>query len=285
MSTEPTYRDYLKAALATPVPLPALGVVPVNWLVLGLIGVAGLLHPGLWLIGLALEVLLVFSLASNERFQNYVRGRRLVAVKQATSDAHQQATDALYASLDPASQERYDALLSRCGRIRELASGQVGDLLEPVAEEGLAELQAVYLRLLASREVVHRQVDQRLRAELEAELDEAVRRVESLGPTADARIRRSVESTVDLLRKRLDNLRSAADHVTYIDSELRRIEHQAELIVEEAALARDPEQVARHIDAVTASFSETREWMTLNRELFSELDDDPTPRPPRLTAS
>jgi hypothetical protein len=99
-------------------------------------------------------------------------------------------------------------------------------------------------------------------------------------------MRHSLQSTVDILRRRVANLGTAIQNVAFIDSELTRIEHQAELIVEESGMAKDATALSARIDAVTSTFDETQEWMRLHREVLAEPDpqDDRRMPPPKVLA-
>ena len=121
-------------------------------------------------------------------------------------------------------------------------------------------------------------------ADLEKELAEAEERVAALTDASQQRIAKSLGATIDILKKRLANLATARQNVEFIESELRRIEHQTELVIEEAALAKDPDDVARRIDAVTSTFDETQAWIKENKDLMKEvgfdLSSDSTQIPP-----
>jgi len=289
-STRPpelTYWDFVQEAFNARPPIPGLGGIPLNWMALAGFGTLGLLNPGFWLIGAGLEVGFLFLLAQNPRFRSYVRGRRLQAAKQHSATRWREQQDEIKANLAPHSQARFEAFVERVEQARaargeDEITGMIGD----VADDGLHRLRWIYLRLLASAEKLQQQVDPSVRKELQAELDGYVRKLEGLGPDADSRIRHSLDQTVGILRQRVTNLENAQNNLTWIDSELRRIEHQAELIIEEAALATDADTLSSRIDAVTATFSETQEWMRLNKDLLSDLGDDEPPRPPpnRVTA-
>ena len=151
----------------------------------------------------------------------------------------------------------------------------------------MQRLQLIYLRLLSTRSGLQRQVQVIEDQRLDLELSEAERRLASLDDRKNERIAKSISSTIEILKRRLDNLSTAKQNVDFIDSELRRIEHQTELIIEDAALSKDPDDVARRIDAVTSTFDETQDWIKQSKDLMKEvgfeLSSTPTAPPPQTT--
>ncbi len=283
-----TYMDFVREAFNVSPRVTGLGNLPVNWMALAGIGTLGLLNPGFWFLGAGLELGFLFAMAQSPRFRNYVRGRRIQAAKQKSAAQWRERQAAILEKLASASRERFASFVTRIEAARSARDdADLGELIGDVADDGLHRLRWIYLRLLASAETIGRQVDPSVRETLQDELDEYVQRLDNLGPEADNRIRRSLEQTVGILRQRMQNLENAGNNLTYIDSELRRIEHQAELIIEEATLATDADALSSRIDAVTSTFQETQEWMRLNRELLSDYDDDlddGRPPPQRLHA-
>lgn len=282
---EPTYRELLGEAFNVKVPVPLLGRVPLNWLGLGVFGVLGLVNPGFWAVGAALEVALVFGLAQHPRFRNYVKGRRIQLAKQANKISWREQAELALQELPDPDVARYRHLDARCQRVRDLSSDDDAEgMIGTVAEDGLERLQRIFLRLLQSQTAIEQQIDRDSAQALRVELDAKVRELESY-EGGDPRIVKSMESTVAILRRRLTNLEGADANVRYIQNELRRIEHQAELLIEEAALARGPEELASRIDAVTATFDETHAWMQSNKDLLGDIDEEldaPVRIPPSL---
>jgi hypothetical protein len=280
---EPNYRELLGEAFNVKVPIPLLGGVPLNWLGLGVFGVLGLINPGFWAVGAALELALLFGLAQHPRFRNYVKGRRIQLAKQADASSWREQAEVALRALPDVDVARYRELVSRCERVAQISAAD-DELLGTMAEDGLERLQRIFLRLLQSNHALETQIDRESSEALRRELDDKVRQLEGY-EGGDPRITKSMESTIDILRRRLINLDGADANVLYIQNELRRIEHQAELLIEEAALARGPDELASRIDAVTATFDETQAWMRSNHELLGEVErelDTPVRVPPEL---
>lgn len=269
---EPTYGELLVEAFNVKVPIPGLGGMPLNWLGLATFGVLGLVNPGFWLVGAALETVLLFGLAQSPRFRSFVKGKRLVAAKEAVKSSWSDRAEQVLEDLPDDAGVRYRSLVARCERVADISrredyAGFVGSM----AEEGLERLQRIFLGLLQTQAALETELDKDRIEPLKMELDAKVRDLESQSG-GDPRIIRSLESTIDLLRRRITNLEGATSNVAYIKSELRRIEHQAELLIEEAALARSPDQLAGKIDAVTATFDETAEWMRTHKDLVGDAE-------------
>ena len=59
----------------------------------------------------------------------------------------------------------------------------------------------------------------------------------------------------------------------FINSELVRIEHQVELIREQAALSTDPAILSRRIDEITATMTGTSQWLRDQQQVFGAMED------------
>ncbi len=278
MNNPPSYFDYVREAFNASPRIPGLGNLPLNWM--GLAGVAtlGLINPGFLLIGAAVEVAFLASLSNNKRFQNYVRGKAIAADTSQRQTVEEDAVAARLSQLDDDDQLRYDSLIQRINAVPRAGEGADG-LVAQVAHEGLETLRRTYLDVLLASARLGPAADSERRRNLQSELDAEVRALEALGTAGDPRIRRSREGTLEILRKRLDHVDEAMRDRAYLNSELRRIEQQVGLVIDEASLADDPEALTRRIDQVTATFGETREWMQLHKELLADIDPSRVPGP------
>jgi hypothetical protein len=257
MAGEPySYWDFVKAAFWRPVRSRVLGAMPLTQMLLAAFGLAGLVNPGFWLLGLAAVVAFVGGRSSSARFQKLLAAERLAARAQSADDRMQQA----YERLGPASQSRYGALVVLCREILGLAvptseSHRVTDF----RAGNLNQLLWLFLRLLSSREGIQDTLASVDRKQLEQE-------------------------------KRLANLDAATESFAVIDAELERIEQQVRLVREESAVVSGPEALSSRLDAVSATLSETSRWMDQHADLFtdlasSELDAARPPSLPRTPAT
>ncbi len=267
--------DYLKAAWRLKPTVPLLGKMPVHQLGLAGFAVLGLANPGFWFLGLALETAYLMGLASSDRFQSLVRAERQQAHKQTFETKVATAV----ARLSAASQERYRRLLAQSRQILGLSEKlDVDQLLSVrgVRAGGLNQLLWIFLRLLASREVLNETLSRVDRDALEAEIAKIAARItEEEAADSESALVRSLRGTLDIQQKRLDNFERAQRSRQVLEAELERIEQQVVLIREEAAVSGKTELLSSRLDAVTGTLTETNRWMEQNAELFGSLGADP----------
>ena len=264
------YWEFLKAAFWKPVRTRVLGAMPLTQMLLVTFGLAGLVNPGFWLLGLAAIVALVGGRSASERFQKLVAAERLAAARARGQKGQVDRLQLAYDRLDLASQARYRALVEQCHQILGLAAPS-GDasLLQDLRAGNLNQLLTLFLRLLSSRGLIRDTLAQVDRPQLEQGL--ATLRQRLTAAEADSALARSLQATVAIQEKRLSNLDMAAKNLAVIDAELERIEQQARLIREESAISGGPEALSARLDAVSTTLSETSRWMDQHAELFSSL--------------
>jgi hypothetical protein len=282
------YWEFLKAAFWKPVRTRVLGAMPLTQMLLVTFGLAGLVNPGFWLLGLAAIVALVGGRSASERFQKLVAAERLAAARSEGQKGQADRLQLAYDRLDLASQARYRALVDQCHQILGLAAPS-GDasLLQDLRAGNLNQLLTLFLRLLSSRGLIRDTLAQVDRPQLEQGL--ATLRQRLAAAEADSALARSLQATVTIQEKRLTNLDTAAKNLAVIDAELERIEQQARLIREESAISGGPEALSARLDAVSTTLSETSRWMDQHAELFSSLATEdldaavpPQPHPPAV---
>jgi len=242
------YWDYVKAAFKQRVRLPLLGHMPANYLALFACGVLGLINPGFWFLGAALEVVYLGLLAGNERYQKLVRGRVLLKEQQGSEQRVQRTVT----QLSPQSAERYRKVMDQCRMILGItAPADQAGMLEDMRAGGLNQLLWLFLRLLSSREVLLATLAQVERKTLEADVARLQEKLAKAAP--DSPLARSVKATLEIQTMRLENLGKAQSGLEVIDAELERIEQQVRLIREEAAVSGGPEFLSDRLDAVTST--------------------------------
>lgn len=307
------FLDYLKAAFRWQPRLPALGRMPIPQLGLAAFGVLGLANPGFWLLGTALGVSYYVGMASNERFQKFVDAMHREEFRRGWEEQVQAALD----RLRPAGRERYGRLLEECRQIVGITRS-LGDApwlgLDSARAGGLNQLLWIFLRLLASRQMVDENLDRADRKALEKAIGDLEQRIEherskaageAVGeaggeapaelagtvetPTVETPLLRSLRGTLEIQRQRLANLERAVESREVIDAELARIEQQVVLMREEAAVSGKAEMLSSRLDAITGTLRETNRWMEQNAEIFGRIGVDPlgdTPdQLPTLTAA
>lgn len=269
MPSKPGFLDYMSSAFNA---RPFGMVVPPNWVGIAAFGLLGLTNPGFWILGAGLELGYLLTLSSSERFRRLVNARLKVGA-DGTWDAKRSAA---VAALDADGRQRYLALVERCRSIIDLQKGHTDTAPAGLdaQEEGLGRLVWMYLRLLVARRTIERVIGDETAdsaEELARELAELDRRVTR--DTLEDELRRSLEGQADILRQRLERRGDADRQRAYIGAELTRIEHQVELIREQAALATDPELLSRRIDEIATTLGGTSQWIRDQRQVFGAMDD------------
>ncbi len=266
-----TFWDYVREAFHYRVRLPALGGLPANKMGLGLFAILGLANPGFWFLGAAAEIAFLVLAASSKRFQKVVEGVRLLEAQENWREKVHGAVQ----RLTPPSQERFRTLLEQCRRTLGISQTLHADGLEnlrDIRNQNLNQLLSIFLRLLTAREVIAANVPGLDRARLQAELKRIQERLEKTEEGSP--LRRSLEGTLDIHRRRLENLDRATQSLKVIDAELERIEGQVELIREESAVGGKPEFLSSRLDAVTATMSETSQWIDQHSDFIHSLAGD-----------
>ncbi len=260
----------LKAAFWLRAKVPLLGAIPVNALAFFGLLVLGIGNIGFAFLGIGLEALYLLVVTGNGRFQALVEA----------IDQHEDATetavrwDALVARLDPARRARLEGFEGRCRRLRTTAVEEVPG----TSAEAIKKLRAIYLKLLVARQHLGDQEGEPALAEgfrreigqLESEL--------AAGSTPSVSLRESTRARLDIVRQRLDNVERRTRRHAEIESDLKRIEAQVDLAVENAAISGAPAVISGHIDLASSLLDGSlygdyeREVSLLDRELEADGD-------------
>jgi hypothetical protein len=264
--------SYLAAAFnARPLGMP----IPPNWFGIAAFGLlGGLVNPGIWLIGLGLEGLYLWSLSRNQRFRNAVD-----AVAGYSESASRYET--LLAQLDSHAQSSQYEIEREAAEIvgllqRSQAHGsQIGDV---------RQMAWLHLKLLTARasfvEVVA--VAERERRKLEEQEQRCRQRLADA--RTDEELRRSLEQQLEVIQSRRSAHADAGRRLELVDAELGRLRQQVSLVREQALLATDENSIGHSLDALSASLNEANRWLRDQRELFAGLEIDEPP-PADLLAS
>ena len=267
---KPTFGDYVRAAFhARPIGM----LVPPNWIGLGVFALLGLVNPGFWIIGAALELLYLGVISTHPRFQ-----RLVAALRQ--SDAQRQwqtRLEGLVVQLDDEDQRRYRLLAKRCRTVLEqqLRGADVSPGLDAQGE-GLGRLAWIYLRLLWTRRSIERILRESSGADDEASrLEERLagleQRLKDEHMSDD--LRKSLTGQQEILQQRVEKRREARDKLAFLESELTRIEEQVELIREQAVLSTNPETVSQRIDQITTTLGGTTQWIQDQQKIYGAVED------------
>lgn len=261
-------RSYIAAAFnARPFGMP----VPPNWFGVAAFALLGaFVNPGLWLVGLGLEGLYLWTLSRNSRFR-------------ATVDAGSKGENW---------QERYNSLsyhLDEDARRRqESIEAQAREIIDLLSRTGATDLQKsdvrqmawLHLKLLAARASVLQVIGSAEREKRALE-DQERRVIDRLSDeTLSGELKRSLEQQLEVLRSRRAGHADAEHRRELIEAELERLRQQVSLVREQALLATDEHSVASSLDSLSASLNEANRWLKEQRELFAGLEgltDEPPP--------
>ena len=236
----------LKSAFWFSPPLPAVGRFPAN--VAAVIGflILGFGHEGFWVLGLGLETAYLALLVTNVRFQKLVQ----IEARRSAEEDDETRQQSLIDGLSGEARARLRRLEEQAERLARLGAGADGDAdgdaLVETNRRALRRYVWLFLKLLVAQQ--HLQSDDargdetRLAAErqqLEADLGR---------PGLSESLRRSKEATLRILTKRLTNVGRQSQALEEIGSDLKRIEEQIKLALEEARLKGDRAAVAFDVD-------------------------------------
>ena len=278
MPAKPGFFDYITAAFNA---RPWGMFVAPNWIGLGAFGLLGAtFDPGFWVLGAGLELGYLLTLATNPRFQ------RVVAAlpRSEAAAGWNQRIQLLVGRLDANDRGLYDLFAQRCRSIIDLQLPHAAPSSDPAALEAQADslgsLSWMFLRLLVARRTIRQVI-----GGAEESSDMRARLTALQKQRGDASIgeelRHSLDGQIEIINQRLQQRTDAERKLAYIDAELERIQQQAELIREQAALSTDPELLSRRIDEITGTLDATGQWIRDQQKVYGAMEDLLT-EPPRL---
>jgi hypothetical protein len=265
MKRKPSY--FWSAFNARPFGMP----VPPNWFGVATFGLLGaLVNPGLWLIGLGLEGIYLWSVGRNARF------RATVDATAGFTDSNSRYENML-AHLDSATQQRQYEV--------EREAAEIVGLLQP-ADSHASQISDVrtmawlHLKMLAARASFSEVVDVAERERRKLEDQEKRCRDRLAAGDADDELRRSLEQQLEVIASRHTAHADAKRRLEIVDAELGRLRQQVSLVREQTLLATDENTIANSLDALSASLNEANRWLKDQRELFTGIEnftDEPPP--------
>jgi hypothetical protein len=273
------FTKYLAAAFSA---RPLGMFIAPNWIAVGGIALSGFVDPSLLVLGTGLELAYLFFLATNARFQRIVQGREIQKVQRIWFQRQQLRL----ASLLPNDQKRYRALETRChGILEQQKSLDIAFSDLKAQGEGLARLTWIYLRLLLTRQTIHKVLSDAFDDEdsLQDRLTELHEQIEA--PSLSEDMRKSLASRSEILQQRVEKQKECKDKIAFIDAELTRIEDQVELIREQAAVSADSKGVSDRIDQVAADLAGRSQWLRDQQQFYGKVEDLLAEPPPLIHPS
>lgn len=267
------FMDYVKEAFNLKVKVPTMGKVPVNWLALTGIGVFSIFAgPSILLVGAGLELGYLYLLSTNPRFQKVIKGTELLKKKE----EWEQKKTRIFNRLSAGARGKYQELEEKCKgviNIIETGSVETGRLDESmlIILNTLNQILWSSLKLLLSRELIMRNLKSEPKDALEKKIENLQKQYET---EKSDRLKKTLESTLDLMKKRLANIEAADEKISNIDLELLRLEEQIAFLQNKAAMDGQSGSLSEKIDSIATSIKENDEWMKTNTEVFGGLEEE-----------
>jgi hypothetical protein len=233
---------YLAAAFGVRPRIPGLGAFPVNLAGVAAFAAAGLANPAFWLIGLGVETAFLFGLASNSRFRAVVDARGLAPAPERPAPTYEE----LLRQVGQPERRRLEHLQELLGKILGLyAQFQVDEFTSSHNRDALRTLASHFGRLLVAKQNIGRFWDGDPR-EIGEEIAGLAVDLKKDGLSPE--LRASKTRTLEILQARLENQKRKDQALEEIEAELRRIEAQFELALENAAMSAQPSSVSADLN-------------------------------------
>lgn len=290
---QPGFSDYLVEAFNAGLNIKGMGEIPVNKLFILAAFILGFGNVGFWLLGVAFEMMYLYFLSTNPRFQRYVESKQYLNIQKNRNDKMQE----IVATLDSELQNRLNRLNINLAEINKLMNWNLDEssgFLNQSKQETLNHLPTIFLKLLKTKQLIQQSLGRTKPNEINNELKKFEKQLEA--PNISPALERSLRGNIEIQRKRLDNLANARENELLVEMELQRIESQLALVREEIALDSSPEGLSSNIDRINATLGETQDWLNTNSDFLRKLSGPPiddfetseseavTPPPPQREA-
>lgn len=213
--------------------------------------------------------------------------RKVVDLSRRTSRADQDSQalmEQIASSIKPDAWHRFETLRARCAALDKLArqfrGGQSGQsaAVTDMQAESLERLLWMFLKLLYSRDALHRFMQTLNRDAIQREIAQSEKRFEAVRQRqSDQKFARSLEDKLETLRQRLANYDRAAANLEFLNLELDRIEQKVNAISEMSLNARDTGDIAAQVDGIAAGVAATEEVMR-KLDVAPVFDSEAVPR-------
>jgi len=249
-------------------------------------GVPGIVLP----IVIAGELGYLGFLGTNRRFQNVLKGQKLLEDKKVVAagaaSASEKKLHQLIAFLSDEDRERFEQLRQRSKTMTDLqksmhsAESPKGDT--GFKTQSLDKLLWLFLKLLHHKNALERFLNQTSEPQLEAELvDTSERLEEAKKKEASQRLITSLSEKRMTIEERLENYREADENLEILQIELDKTEQKINHLCEVGMTGRDGTNLSSQIDGVADS-------VRLSEKTLSSLDlgdvfDDTDSAPPLVS--
>src|SRR5262245_8171697 len=217
--------------------------------------------------GLGLEVLFLLSLATNPRFQNYVRAVEAHPGRREEAVSAEETAKRILGALPARLVERFEQLKARCAELRQIAldlkephDGRGAPPLDELHLEGLDRLLWIYLRLLFTQHSLERFLEKTGERQIRDDIAGQEKRLEAL-PPGDApqrqQMRKALEDNLETSRARLANFLKAKENYELVNLEVERLDNKSRSLSELAVNRHEPQFISGQIDQVATSVVQT----------------------------
>ncbi len=228
----------------------------------------------------ALEMAYLGFLGTNPRFQNVLKGQKLL--ETAEKQASEQRLRKLLEFLEPADFNRFVQLRDRSREMTELQKSMhtpqaaIGDA--GFKTQSLDKLLWLFLKLLHHKTGLERFLSNTSETSLRGQLDDATREVDRARQNGRTeRLIASLEEKRTTIRERIENYAEAEENLQVLEAELDKTEQKINHICEVGMKAQDGSQLSSQIDGVAES-------VAMSERAFGDLqfggvfqDDSPAP--------
>ena len=209
--------------------LPGLGRFPLNLAAVAGFLILGFGHEAFWLLGLGLETGYLALMATHPRFQRLVQ----IQARRAAASTDEARMLTLIDGLSPEARARLRRLEEQCERLARLRAGGGAEAVES-NRQSLKRVDWVFLKLLVAQQHLQSEDTGGDASRLEAERRQLEE--ELAGGGLSASLRRSKDATLRILSQRLATLGRRRQALEEIASDLKRVEEQLKLALEETRL-------------------------------------------------
>jgi DNA repair exonuclease SbcCD ATPase subunit len=226
------------------------------------------------------EIIYLTGLVSNTRFRQAIDAERHQAATQQTAATAQRSLQDIVATFPFEARQRFEQLRNRCIEMRDIAHGVRGRQQAPAGEDAntqaLDRMLWVFLRLQTTQLYLQRFLEKANEVEIRNRIKEAESRLKSQA-SADERIKRSLEDSLQVQQQRLENREKAQQNLDYVRVELDRIEAKIQAITEAAVNRQDPDFLTSQIDSVSESMQSTEKAINELQQLTGIVEEMQTP--------
>lgn len=273
------FKKYFRAAFSGWLPLPGLGLFPINWVLLTIVMLSTIIGffaggplagLGIFLVASSVDIGIVLALTFSGSFQRFIDNMEMISNEEEEVKYGKQRLDKMLSDLDEYSKAKFLALKNKVDEVVKLFNQ-----LHPEAQDlelskvrGLNTLLNTYYQLLISRQLINNNIKPKEEEDLNSEIEALERR--NLKEKSE-RVKKSFQGRLEILRKRAEKISQLNEVARLVESELNRILDQIELIKADALTAKDPDAFSQRVDSVSAEFETNSEWAKQQYQILDDL--------------